>query len=154
GNPSRDPLLPYGDTPLGTYRVAHWLESGDGTQFRSDQFGPHGVVVLEPVAGDAALADASGRFQLLIQGRSPRPGNSLRTTNGSLRLADSDLEELIEVLRLFGDVECSCVAGSPDGPTRRVATVVCCSDGDPVRALSRGPTLLEPVPSGTRGEEP
>ncbi len=145
GNVRRDPRLPYGDTPLGAYRVARVLESGEGTGFLADQFGPNGVVVLEPVAGEAALADANGRFQVLIQGGSRGPGDCLRTTNGSLRLSDRDQRELVRILRLLGDVECTCVAGAPAGPSRKVATQICCADGDPVRALSRGLTPDEPV---------
>ena len=85
GNAGRDPMLPYGDTPLGVYRVAHIVASGEGTDFPADDFGPHGLVVLEPAAALAALADANGRFQLLIQGGSAAQGRGLRTTNGSLR---------------------------------------------------------------------
>src|SRR5262249_29384096 len=111
GNPGRNPLLPYGDAPLGLYRVTRVLDTGPGTAFPANAFGPNGVVVLEPVAGEAALADANGRFQVLIQGGSPGLGGRLRTTNGSLRLADSDQKELLRWLRRAGTVFCTCVAG-------------------------------------------
>ena len=153
-NVARNPLLPYGDTPLGLYRVAGVVDCGEESGFPADAFGPHGVVVLAPVAGDAALADANGRFQVLIQGGPPGPGGGLRTTNGSLRLADRDQAELVRHLRLADPVACSCEAGDPDASIaspRGVATDVPCEDGDPVRALFTISGRREPVLGAARG---
>src|SRR5215469_1928273 len=54
GNPSRNPLHRFGDTPTGTWRVREILSSGRDTPFSEVEFGPHGVVVLEATGGDAA----------------------------------------------------------------------------------------------------
>src|SRR5262249_49108805 len=66
GNVLRNSLLRFGDTPTGTYRVREILSSGRGTPFDTARFGPHGIVALEGVSGDAALAEANGRFHILI----------------------------------------------------------------------------------------
>src|SRR5579859_5560103 len=55
GNPKRDSRLLYGDTPTGRYRLARIVKSGKGTSFPTAEFGPHGLAVLEAIAGDAAL---------------------------------------------------------------------------------------------------
>ena len=51
GNDSRDPLLPYGDAPTGKYRLSQLVKGRN-----EREFGP-AVLVLEPVSGDAALAE-------------------------------------------------------------------------------------------------
>src|SRR5712692_9019715 len=61
GNPSRNPLQRFGDTPPGAFKIRQILESGAGTTFPSGEFGAVGVVVIEATAGDAALAEANGR---------------------------------------------------------------------------------------------
>jgi hypothetical protein len=96
GNASRNPLRPYGDTPLGTYAVRGIVESGAGTGLDSEEYGSHGVVLLEPRSGQAALADAHGRLRLFIQGGS-RDG--LRATAGAVRLRDLDQQQLVALLR-------------------------------------------------------
>ena len=68
GNPTCDLLLPYGNTTVGHYRVIAVCSSGPNTEWPARQFGEHGVIVLAPTAGDAALADANGRFRFLIHG--------------------------------------------------------------------------------------
>ena len=86
GNSSRDPLLPYGDTPAGAYAVRGVVESESGP-----------AVVLEPVSGQAALADANGRFRLFIQGGGD--DGSLPATTGAVRLRDRDQRQLVGLLR-------------------------------------------------------
>ena len=98
-NPERDPLLPFGDIPYGEYWVAGIVASGAGTEYASEEYGSAGVVVLEPRNGDAALADANGRFRFLIHGGKPAAGGGLRPTDGSLRLSNRDQQNLVGVLR-------------------------------------------------------
>jgi hypothetical protein len=92
-NPTRNPLLRYGDTPTGTYRVTRIVRAE-----AQQDLGPHGVIVLEATAGDAALAEANGRYRLFIQGGEPGPDGALRSTSGNLRLADADLAALMVAL--------------------------------------------------------
>jgi len=130
-NPNRDPLLPFGDTPLGRYRVAGIQSSGAGTARPADHFGPYGVIVLTPTGGDAALADANGRFHVLIQGGAPAHERRLRPTNGSLRLGNRDQRILMGMLGEWRDTPCE-LRPMPGTPvTKRVATESPCGDGDP-----------------------
>jgi hypothetical protein len=105
-NPVRDPRFRFGDTPTGDFEVRQTLKSGTGTLFPSAEFGAHGVIVLEGVAGDAATAEANGRFHFLIQGGKFSAQERLRATAGSLRLANDDMRALATLLRKHDDVVC------------------------------------------------
>jgi hypothetical protein len=131
GNSSRTTTLPYGDTPLGSYRVADILDSGAETLYCPDEYGPHGVIVMEPTKGDAALAEANGRFIFFIQGGATGGNDRLRATNGSLRLRDHDLRKLIASLRGLNAVVCSCVESTPSASAELVALDSECEAGDP-----------------------
>jgi hypothetical protein len=98
GNPTRCPTLPYGDPPAGGYRTQGVVASGPGTRLRGDLYGRGGAIVLLPWSGDAALADAAGRFEVLIHGGSPGPAGGLRATSGHFRVADAHLGELVRWL--------------------------------------------------------
>ncbi len=100
-NPSRDPREPYGDTPTGAYLpVGFTLKADEGT------YGPHGVIILDPVAGDAAQAKANGRSGLLIHAGDARQSNGeLRATNGCVRLSNTAMANFIRVLSYFRTVE-------------------------------------------------
>ena len=98
-NPLRDPLLPYGDTPCGTYRVRAVVKADTKSEVAYlEDYGPHGVIVLEATAGDAVLADAHGRFRFLIQGSVGSHGKRLRATSGALRLFNRDQRRLVALL--------------------------------------------------------
>jgi len=136
GNPACDPLLPFGNTPLGRYRLEGIAASGPGTGLPVEHFGPHGVLVLRPAAGSAALADANGRFYLFIQGGRTSSHGRLRPTNGSLRLANRDQERLVRILRKCRDVMCEC-RRMPRTPAKNLVAVNSpCSEGDPPRSAS------------------
>src|SRR6516165_7515596 len=98
GNATRDPVLPYGDTPTGTYRWGGTYASGDGTNLPARHYGPHGVLLLTPVSGQALLAQGAGRQVLLIHGGPPGQQGRLRSTAGALRLANEDMQALLELL--------------------------------------------------------
>jgi hypothetical protein len=99
-NPKRNPLLAFGDFPLGHYQVVQLLKTGKGTPFPAAEFGRAGVIVLQPKDGEAALAEANGRFGFFIQGGERSRGGLLRPTeDGSLRLSDRDQRKLKNALR-------------------------------------------------------
>jgi len=132
GNPSGNALLLFGDTPLGRYRIAGIHPTGRKTSLPAEQFGPHGVVVLTPAAGDAALADANGRFCIVIQGGTLAPGRRLRPTNGALRLTDKDQRTLVRALRRSRrPCVCECVAGTEHATARAVARTAPYENLDP-----------------------
>jgi hypothetical protein len=105
-NPRRDPRLMYGDTPTGRYRLGRILKSGKGTYFPTAEFGPHGVIVLEAIDGDAALAEANGRFHVLLQGGRSAANGGIRSSAGALRLANDDLRLLMAALRKTDEFSC------------------------------------------------
>ncbi len=135
GNPSRNTLLPFGDTPLGLYRVLGILPSGFGTALPKKQFGPHNVLVLQPAGGDAALADANGRFHTLIQGGKEGRGKKLLPTNGSLRLRDKDQKRLMLAMDADENIECEVRTGAVKG--KPVADTLNYELGDPVSGKAR-----------------
>jgi len=115
GNPARNPLLRYGDTPTGTYRVTRVAQ----------------VIVLEATAGDAALAEANGRYRLFIQGGEPGPDGALRSTSGNLRLADADLVALITALGEEKNVRVDVVAHAGVPASQAVHVDDSVQDDDP-----------------------
>lgn len=108
GNPSRTTTLPYGDTPLGGYRIIAVSPTGPGTRYRRDLFGAHGAVVLQPRDGEAALAEANGRFEIIIHGGPSLPDGRLRATSGNLRIANEHLRILVELLQSSKLTACVC----------------------------------------------
>jgi hypothetical protein len=122
GNPERNPLLLFGDTPIGKYRVAEIIPSGDGTPYPSSEFGTEGIILLEPEAGDAALADANGRFGIFIHGGAARR-RSLCATEGSLRLTNTDLRQLIGILRQWTGTLWHCVVTEVKRPKRNAPAI-------------------------------
>ncbi len=62
--------------------------------YRTD-YGPYGAIAFEPQGGDAALADANGRFGILIHGARGFSNSELYATSGSLRLFSGDMLRLI-----------------------------------------------------------
>lgn len=97
-NPSRNSLVPYGDTPTGNYLVRARIPTGKGTALAKEEFGSAGALVLEAIAGDAALADANGRFNFVVHGGDLAAGSLLRSTVGGLRLNNADLRTLIRAV--------------------------------------------------------
>lgn len=113
GNPSRATTLPYGDTPLGTYRVVAFIPTGAGTKYRRELFGTRGALVLRAMRGDAALAEANGRFEILIHGGPPSQDGRLRATSGGVRVSDADLTALARAAAPIHDLTCDCVTARP-----------------------------------------
>ncbi len=107
-NPNRDPLLPFGDTPLGEYQLKEIIASGNATPYSAEEFGSSGIVLLQPGNGAAALADANGRFGFFIQGGALSRKGLLRPTDGSLRLSNKHQRELLAVLQQLNGAGCKC----------------------------------------------
>jgi len=93
GNASRDPLKPFGNTPLGSYDVTGFAPA---TPQRSN-LGPNGSLRLNPTGGDALQAKVNGRTGLLIHGGKLGSNNKLRPTNGCIRLSDGDMSGLVNL---------------------------------------------------------
>jgi hypothetical protein len=122
GNPDRLPVLPFGDMPLGEYQISQIVKSGPGTPYDRDEFGLAGVVFLQPKHGEAALADANGRFIFLIQGGALSRNGALRPTeDGSLRLSNRDQRRFIRILRRIGEGSCRCFVTNSGSTKHQVA---------------------------------
>jgi hypothetical protein len=104
-NKDRSPILPFGDTPAGSYRVAGFVPSiGDDDRSRH---GPNGKILLDPTSGDASLAKTNGRKFLEIHGGDLRNGQ-LRPTNGCLRLTNEDMLTLLTAIITLNQPPASC----------------------------------------------
>jgi hypothetical protein len=144
GNPNRVTTLPYGDTPLGVYRLRQVLETGEAAGYDIRQYGPCGLVVLDAVSGDAALAEAAGRFHVFIQSGDLGIDKRLRVTNGCLRMANKDLEKLVAAVRSHTGMLCECIESWAAADAQLVAMDDAYDEGDPppLASASRGPVVL------------
>jgi hypothetical protein len=136
GNPTRNPLHRFGDTPTGSWRIHEILASGLDTNFSADEFGPYGVVVLEATGGDAALADANGRFRILIQAGDPSLDGRLRATAGALRLSNEAQFQLIRAIKESGGSRCDVVVDDGAATAETVASDRACDLEDPPLAAT------------------
>lgn len=94
-NPQRIVFLPYGDTPTGNFLIRSHVPTGKGSPLAKSEYGPWGALVLEGITGDAAIADANGRFNFLIHGGDLSETGKLRSTAGGLRMHNAELRTLI-----------------------------------------------------------
>lgn len=91
-----------GNTPTGEYQVTRVESTANLNQ---SSYGPNGALRLEPIGGNAR---ASGRSGILVHGGDPvtetsrsasfRPIGGLRPTKGCIRLSNSDMKQLVDVL--------------------------------------------------------
>lgn len=103
GNPNADPLRPYGHLPTGTYAVT--LSTARRQPVRS--YGPHPVLVLDPVAGDALTAKENGRWGLLVHGGALSTARTLRPTYGCLRFSNRAQALLVSLFDEFDITTCT-----------------------------------------------
>ncbi len=137
-NPARDPLLPFGDTPLGRYHAVQIIPSGPGTSYGSDEFGSAGIVLLQPRHGEVVLADANGRFGFFIHGGAAARNGALRPTEGSLRLSNRDQRKFVAALRKLGSPPCECAVMNLKGRKRgRAIAVASARPAPPPRRAAR-----------------
>jgi hypothetical protein len=98
GNPSRDPALPFGDTPTGTYAVVEFVVHTPG-ETSLHTYGAHPSILLNPLSGQALTAKNQGRTGLMIHGGAPSATGGLRPTNGCVRLAEEDQGSLVALIQ-------------------------------------------------------
>ena len=100
-NPSRDPLLPFGDTPLGVY-------VGTITPPRADTagYGHVSIISLTPVSGDCVKAEKNGREGILCHSGDLNPTytqwGGLRPTFGCVRFHEEDLTAILNQVLIHG----------------------------------------------------
>ena len=153
GNPRRLQALPYGDTPVGGYRVVRIVSTGRGTQFDASQFGQAGMIVLEPVSGEAAIAEANGRWYIGIHGGVPGARGRLRTTNGCIRMRDEDVAGVIAAIAEFSNVTCECTETTSHATSMLVTIDPDYDEGDPISLGSGHLGGLEGMASRTASSQ-
>lgn len=131
GNPTREPTLPYGDTPTGVYRVTQSMPVGHSMADASHRFGGQSVLLLQPVSGDAALAEANGRFHLYIQADAPGDNSALRSSAGSLRLKATAMAELVDLVATRPQIAVHCVEAPGLVSMQEVFDDETCNEEDP-----------------------
>ncbi len=87
--------------------------------------------MLDPRGGEAALAEANGRFHLFIQGGPVRADGQLAATNGALRMHNADLAALLRTLGPGQGVECWCIGDAALHETAPVLADSGYDQGDP-----------------------
>lgn len=98
GNPGRDPLKQFGDTPLGTYTVSIGPVAWPVTAY-----GIHPVLRIDPTGGDALVAESEGkRSGLLIHGGALNHHGQLRPTFGCIRVRNEHQKELVSRVKQAG----------------------------------------------------
>ena len=101
GNPTRNPLLRFGDTPTGL-----WCCEKRGPEAPASTYGVHSVIVMIPISGDALRA--STRSGIWLHGGAPGRNSAtafLRRTHGCLRVADDDMRQIWRLSATFGEPE-------------------------------------------------
>lgn len=88
-----------GNTPTGSYSANQIVETAT---FPQAAYGPWGAVRLQPLSGNALLAENLGRHGLLIHGGAPGTSGpwkgSLKPTHGCLRVSNDDMKKLRTML--------------------------------------------------------
>src|SRR5260370_5888998 len=81
GNPNRDPLHQFGDTPTGTYLVTGLVTTGT-KQHSTSSYGPNGALTLKGIAGDAKTATDPpyNRTSIWIHGGDLNDNGTLKST--------------------------------------------------------------------------
>ena len=98
GNPSRNSLKPYGDTPTGVY-LGTVIPPGD-----ADGYGVNRRLFLTPVSGDGVKAESApnNRAGLLVHGGRLNPvytwWEGLRPTYGCVRVPDDGMGRVLKVI--------------------------------------------------------
>lgn len=101
GNPTSDPLKPWGNTPTGDYGIATLLAHG-GAEQNLHSYGPFQTLSLIGVAGDALTATGSSkpvRTGIEAHAGDPSPSGGLRVTHGCLRSSNLDQSLMITFVR-------------------------------------------------------
>jgi hypothetical protein len=104
-NPSRNPLLPYGDTPTGLYRVTI-IPASSNTR----SYGPNRRLMLTPFLGQCVIAEDHEHLRagILNHGGDPNPAytfwDSLRPTEGCVRISNENMAAALLVLDTASEI--------------------------------------------------
>lgn len=98
GNPQRDPVKAWGNTPTGEYtgRLLGYVPKP------ARSYGVEEPVTLEPTSGQALLAKQNGRAGLWIHSGDLTTGGFLRPTFGCIRITPATHAALVQALKAAG----------------------------------------------------
>lgn len=101
-NLDRNPLKPFGDTPLGTWTAE--FDRGIGLEERT--YGEFGVFKLTPTSGDALTSHQPpyNRKGIWIHGGVPGIYGNLRPTYGCIRVRDKVIKEILNLIKIHGPI--------------------------------------------------
>jgi hypothetical protein len=137
GNPTRSSLLAYGDSPAGRYRLQRILNTGRGTPYPAKSFGACGLILMRATDGDAALAEANGRFHIAIQGGRLGRDGRLKATAGAFRISDAHMKCLVALLDGADQAICDCREDAAQPSMGLVDTGSAEAFSDPLRLPSQ-----------------
>ena len=102
GNPERDPLKPFGDTPCGK-----WKATVGNAQENIATYGPEPVIMLWPLDGQAYASHQpqNRRVGIWIHGGALNEAGGLRPTYGCIRVHNETMAALHTHIRQVGDIE-------------------------------------------------
>lgn len=100
GNPTCDPLRPFGHPPVGSFIVAGSLPPTYRHPRRPGRFGAVGALLLKATGGDALASLSLGRTLFVLHGGPLDAAKRLRLTRGGVRMSDPDLLSLLRALNL------------------------------------------------------
>ncbi len=95
GNPTLDPLKPFGNLGTGTYQ-GYLTVAAPNTPQDLRSYGPYRRIALHGISGDALKGKLNGRAGELIHGGAPSATGGLRPTHGCARVDDVNMELLAE----------------------------------------------------------
>lgn len=102
GNPDRNPLKQFGDTPTGTWKVRVGVGQTDIATY-----GPLAPFTLWPSGGQALASHAPSnrRTGIWIHGGALNKAGGLRPTYGCIRVHDATMEALHSLARKHGPID-------------------------------------------------
>lgn len=134
-NPECSTILPFGDTPLGEYKIVGIEDTSGFTGKNLNSYGNKGRIRLDPISGEALLAKQNGRTGLLIHGKGKdNIINKLIVTNGCIRLLNSEIFVLINAmidLGLVNDPTTTCVVEHIGNSNSHCDPAISVDEGDP-----------------------
>lgn len=121
------------DVPAGLYELREIVTVPPNTRLIAE-FGA-AYLLFEPLAGEAAEAEAYGRLALAVHGGTPGRDGRLRSTSGHLRVSDDTLAALLKLTeRAAESILLEVVREDRAGPA----------------APSASPAVVLPLPNGVR----